>query len=162
MRSTGRLTNTALGTVDPTQGDFRRSNVFNVGGSSFPNAHNVPALVAAPIGELREMLKKNLEGTYSQNPLHQMGGYVKRMRGLKLYLKVENPKGRRIDRLFAGGVPVGDDDRLKVAFVTEQGVPKKYGTDRRKLEVNAITALRRLLASEAVISPSDGQTVFEI
>ncbi|WP_324679714.1 hypothetical protein [Hymenobacter sp. GOD-10R] len=96
MRSTGRLTNTALGTVDPTQGDFRRSNVFNVGGSSFPNAHNVPALVAAPIGELREMLKKNLEGTYSQNPLHQMGGYVKRSLGLKAYFKAENPKGRRL------------------------------------------------------------------
>jgi len=56
MRSTGRITNTALGTVDPTQGDLRRTNVFIVGASSFPNAQKVPALVAALVGELRERM----------------------------------------------------------------------------------------------------------
>lgn len=56
MRSTGRLTNTALGTVDPTQGDLRRNNVFIAGASSFPNAQKVPALVAALVGELRERM----------------------------------------------------------------------------------------------------------
>jgi Fic family protein len=53
MESTGRPTNTALGTVDPTQGDLRRGNVFIVGASSFPNAQKVPTLVAALTGELR-------------------------------------------------------------------------------------------------------------
>ena len=42
--------------------------------------------------ELREMLEKNLEGTYSHDPLRQMGGYVKRALGLKAYFKAENPK----------------------------------------------------------------------
>ena len=56
MQSTGRLTNTALGTVDPTKGDLRRGNVFIVGASSFPNAQKVPALVAALTGDLRERL----------------------------------------------------------------------------------------------------------
>ena len=56
MQSTGRLTNTALGTVDPTQGDLRRGNVFIVGASSFPNAQKLPALVAALSGELRERM----------------------------------------------------------------------------------------------------------
>ena len=56
MRSTGRLTNTALGTVDPTRGDLRRNNVFIVGASSFPNAQKVPALVATLVGELRERM----------------------------------------------------------------------------------------------------------
>jgi Fic family protein len=56
MRSTGRITNTALGTVDPTQGDLRRNNVFIVGASSFPNAQKVPVLVAALVGELRERM----------------------------------------------------------------------------------------------------------
>jgi len=56
LRSTGRITNTALGTVDPTQGDLRRGNVFIVGASSFPNAQKVPALVAALTGELRERM----------------------------------------------------------------------------------------------------------
>ena len=56
MQSTGRPNNTALGTVDPTQGDLRRGNVFIVGASSFPNAQKVPALVAALCGELRERM----------------------------------------------------------------------------------------------------------
>jgi len=56
MRSTGRLTNTVLGTVDPTQGDLRRNNVFIVGASSFPNAQKVPLLVAGLLGELRERM----------------------------------------------------------------------------------------------------------
>ncbi len=56
MQSTGRATNTALGTVDPTQGDLRRGNVFIVGASSFPNAQKVPVLVAALAGDLRERM----------------------------------------------------------------------------------------------------------
>ena len=56
MQSTGRPTNTALGTVDPTQGDLRRGNVFIVGASSFPNAQKVPALIATLTGELRERM----------------------------------------------------------------------------------------------------------
>jgi hypothetical protein len=32
--------------------------------------------------ELRQMLKANLESTYRGQPLHQMGGYVKRALGL--------------------------------------------------------------------------------
>lgn len=56
MRSTGRRTHTALGTVDPTRGDLRRGNVFIAGASSFPNAQKVLALLAALIGELRERL----------------------------------------------------------------------------------------------------------
>jgi Fic family protein len=53
IQSTGRATNTALGTVDPMHGDLRRGNVFIIGASSFPNAQKVPALVAALTGELR-------------------------------------------------------------------------------------------------------------
>lgn len=112
--------------------------------------------------EIRDMIEENLERTFAADPYEQMGGYVKRMRGLKLYLKVENPKGRRIDRLFTGAGPLRDDDRFTVAFVTEQGVPKQYGRDRRNLDIDAIEAMRRLLASETVISPSEEQTVFEI
>jgi len=56
MHSTGRLTNTALGTVDPAQGDLSRTNVFIVGATSFPSAQKVPALVATLVGELRERM----------------------------------------------------------------------------------------------------------
>lgn len=56
MHSTGRVTHTALGTVDPAQGDLRRNNVFIAGATSFPNAQKVPALVAAFMKELRERM----------------------------------------------------------------------------------------------------------
>ena len=56
MHSTCRVTNTALGTVDPTQGDLRRNNVFITGATSFPNAQKGPALVATLLGELRERM----------------------------------------------------------------------------------------------------------
>lgn len=56
MRSTSRVTHTALGTVDPTQSDLRRTNVFIAGANSFPNAQKVPALVAALTAELRERM----------------------------------------------------------------------------------------------------------
>lgn len=56
MHSTGRVTTTVLGRVDPTQGELRRNNVFIVGATSFPNAQKVPTLVAALMGELRERM----------------------------------------------------------------------------------------------------------
>jgi Fic family protein len=56
MQFTGRLTNTALRTVDPTKGDLRRGSVFIVGASSFPNTQKVPTLVAALTSDLRERM----------------------------------------------------------------------------------------------------------
>jgi hypothetical protein len=53
MRSTGRIMNTALSTVNPTKGDLRRNNVLIGGASSFLNTQKVPTLIAALIGELR-------------------------------------------------------------------------------------------------------------
>ena len=41
--------------------------------------------------ELRAMLEANLERTYSPDPHCQMGGFVKRCRGLNMYFKMENP-----------------------------------------------------------------------
>lgn len=52
--------------------------------------------------EIREMLEENLERTFSCDPYHQMGGYVKRCLGLTVYFKIENPSGHRIQKLFVG------------------------------------------------------------
>ncbi len=91
-----------------------------------------------------------------------MGGYIKRMRGLTLYFKAENPKGFRIDRLFVGNTPVSTDQSYSVAFVTSQGVPEKFGRNRKKLDVDAITSLRNFFGSQKVLTPSDVQTVYEV
>ncbi len=96
--------------------------------------------------ELRVMLEANLERTFSPDPYCQMGGFVKRCRGLNLYFKMENPKGQRIEDLLVDGAPVQPDRRYRAAMLGEQGVPMKYGSDRRKTDLGAIEALQRLFA----------------
>lgn len=96
--------------------------------------------------ELRAMLEANLERTYSRDPYCQMGGYVKRCRGLNLYFKMENPKGQRIEDLLVDGAPVQPGRVYRAAMLGEQGVPKKYGSKRQTLETDAIEALQRLFA----------------
>ena len=92
--------------------------------------------------EIREMMEENLERTFSADPFGQMGGYLKRFRGLMIYGKIENPTGHRIEHIFTRNDELDADCNYRVAFVTEQGVPKKFGRNRRNLPVDAIAALR--------------------
>ncbi len=96
--------------------------------------------------EIWTMLEENLEHTFARDPYSQMGGYLKRCLGLTLYVKLENPFGQRIQELFIGGERVEPGQVYPAVFVTAQGVPNKYGTNRQKLEVRAIDALREYLA----------------
>ncbi len=91
------------------------------------------------------MLEENLERTFAANPYEQMGGYVKRVMGLNLYFKFENPFGQRIQELFIGDEPLMKDKVYQAVFVTSQGVPQKYGKNREKLNIKAIDALREYL-----------------
>lgn len=96
--------------------------------------------------ELRAMLEANLERTYSPDPYCQMGGFVKRCRGLNLYFKMENPKGHRIEDLLVDGAPIQPARIYRAAMLGEQGVPKKYGSNRQKIEIDAIESLQQLFA----------------
>jgi len=120
------------------------------------------SLVELTGAELHEMLEANLERTFAADPYEQMGGYVKRMRGLKMYFKAENPRGRRIERLFAGHEPVAAARTYRVGFVTAQGVPSRFGRNRRNLDVDAISAMRELFRRRGSVTPSTVQTVFEV
>ncbi|MCS3730919.1 bifunctional metallophosphatase/5'-nucleotidase [Bradyrhizobium sp. UASWS1016] len=91
--------------------------------------------------EIQEMMEKNLERTFSADPFGQMGGYLKRFRGLTIYGKLENPPGQRIEHIFRRGAPVLAGETYRAAFVTAQGVPKQFGRNRRDLPVRAIQAL---------------------
>ncbi|NLC32355.1 MAG: bifunctional metallophosphatase/5'-nucleotidase [Clostridiales bacterium] len=95
--------------------------------------------------EVWDMLEENLERTFAANPYEQMGGYVKRVMGLNLYFKFENPFGQRIQELFIGDEPLMKDKVYQAVFVTSQGVPQKYGKNREKLNIKAIDALREYL-----------------
>lgn len=97
--------------------------------------------------EIRAMLEENLERTFSCNPFNQMGGFVKRCLGLNVYLKIENPPGNRIQKIFAGNEELKPDQYYSAAFVTMQGVPKKYGRNRENQPERIIDAMRKYLSN---------------
>lgn len=96
--------------------------------------------------EIWTMLEENLEHTFARDPYAQMGGYLKRCLGLTLYVKLENPFGQRVQELFIGKERARPDKVYPATFVTAQGVPEKYGTNRQKLQTRAIDALRSYLS----------------
>ena len=99
----------------------------------------------------------NLERTFARDSYEQMGGYVKRCRGLTMFVKIENPAGHRIDRLFIEGYLAEPDRTYRAAFITQQGVPKKFGRNRKNLDISAIEAMQRYLGRQkvTVVEPRD-------
>ncbi len=102
--------------------------------------------------ELKEMLEENLERTFSCEPYKQMGGYVKRSLGLNVYFKIENPAGKRIQEIFVGKEEVKPDQYYTAAFVTMQGVPEKYGRNRKNHPEMIIDAMRKYLSRHHPLS----------
>jgi len=96
--------------------------------------------------ELISMLEENLERTFAADPYEQMGGYIKRGLGLTVYLKVENPAGQRIQQVFVGNEPLDRSRKYHTAFVTEQGVPREYGSKRSEMNVHAVEAMQAYLS----------------
>ncbi len=91
--------------------------------------------------EIAEMLEDNLEAVFARDPWQQRGGYVKRMHGVVLYAKVENPYGARVQRIEIGGEPLEMGRQYQVAFLTNQAVPARFGQHRRELPVHAVEAM---------------------
>ena len=112
--------------------------------------------------ELWQMMEENLEHTFSCDPYKQMGGYVKRCLGLNIYFKVENPEGKRIQEFFVNGKRVNRSKTYNTCFVTTQGVPEKYGKDRKSLEINAIDALKEYLEKNKSFSAELKRTIVPI
>ncbi len=105
-------------------------------------------------GELRTMLEENLEHTFSREPFKQMGGYVKRSKGIRVFFKIENPPLKRVHKLFVGEEEVKPEKVYRVAFITEQGVPTKFGQGRQQHREKMVEVMRTYLAKH---SPVDMQ-----
>ena len=102
--------------------------------------------------DLRAMLEANLERTFSADAYKQMGGFVKRCRGLNLYFKAENPAGHRIQELIVEGEAIVGNRIYRAGMLGEQGVPLKYGSNRQQQKVRAVEALRRHFARGAPVT----------
>ncbi|SEM45363.1 5'-nucleotidase [Chryseobacterium taichungense] len=104
--------------------------------------------------EIFEMLEENLERTFSAEPMKQMGGYVKRCNGLKILMRIENPPGYRIQEIYFKGTHLEKDKVYKVAFLTEQGIPKKFGKNRTENGLKAVEAMVKYLEEHSLIEKS--------
>ncbi len=91
--------------------------------------------------ELTQMLEDNLEAVFARDPWQQRGGYVKRMHGVVLYAKPENPHGARVQAIEIAGEPLEPERQYEVAFLTNQAVPHRFGQNRRELPVSAVEAM---------------------
>lgn len=121
---------------------------------------NPPVSVVDLTGkEIIDMLEANLEHTYSANPFNQMGGYVKRALGLKIYLKVENGEGQRIQKIYVGDEELDLNRTYRACYVTSQGVPKKFGRNHENLPYSAIDALVDYLKTETFKLKESGSYV---
>lgn len=105
--------------------------------------------------EIIEMLEENLERTISPQPMTQMGGYVKRGLGLHVNMRIENPKGHRIQEIYIGNTPLDKKKYYTTSFVTSQGVPEKFGRNRIELPVNVVTAMIEYLQIHPDFDGSD-------
>lgn len=103
--------------------------------------------------EIWELMEENVQRTFAGDPFEQMGGYLKRFRGMTIYGKLENPPGERIEHIFVGDQPIDLAKLYCVSFVTSQGVPHKFGTNRLDLQIKAIDALKSYFQSGKDIDP---------
>ncbi|MEN6330143.1 MAG: bifunctional metallophosphatase/5'-nucleotidase [Methanobacteriaceae archaeon] len=110
--------------------------------------------------EIWNMLEVNAELTFSRDPYQQMGGYLKRCRGLNLYLKIENPPGERVQEIFIQGKSIEPGKTYQTVFVTSQGVPSAYGVNRTDLDLTAVQALLNYFEAEKIVdTPLEGNVV---
>jgi len=101
--------------------------------------------------DLWDMMEENLEHTFSRNPYNQMGGYVKRCKGIHVYFKIENPEGKRIQEFFIGDDRLEKSKKYKACYLTEQGIPRRYGSNHEDLDIRAIEALREYIEHNSPI-----------
>ncbi len=105
--------------------------------------------------EIIGMLEENLERTFSAEPMRQMGGYVKRCVGLRMNIRIENPKGCRIQEIYYDNKHLDPNCYYKVAFVTSQGVSDQVGRNREELKIKAVDAMIDFLK----INPEYGKSI---
>lgn len=109
--------------------------------------------------EIKEMLEENLERTFCSDPMGQMGGYVKRIYGLQINIRIENPNGHRIQEIYYQGSHLELKKTYTVSFVTTQGVAKKYGKNRKEHPKKAVEVMKEFLRKHPKFSPKHLKSV---
>jgi hypothetical protein len=82
--------------------------------------------------------------------------------GLNIYFKIESPAGNRIQDFFVGGKKLDKRQTYHVCFLTTQGAPSGFGTERRNLDIRALDALTRYLERASQVAPGYRNAVVPI
>lgn len=130
------------------KGDITENDLYNIAPMNPP-----VSTVELTGAEIKEMLEENLERTFCHNPFQQMGGYVKRCLGLQVNMRIENPKGHRIQEIYFEGSHIDIAKTYKVGFVTMQGVAKKYGKNRKNHDKKSVEAMKDYLKENPQFTP---------
>jgi 2',3'-cyclic-nucleotide 2'-phosphodiesterase (5'-nucleotidase family) len=110
--------------------------------------------------ELWQMMEDTLENTFSRDPYRQMGGYVKRVLGLHIYFKIENPYRKRIQEFFVNGHSLNHNQTYRVCCISPEAVPAHFGTNRRDLRLDAVDSLQRYFKTNSPVhAPLKGSVV---
>lgn len=96
------------------------------------------SLVEMTGARIREQIEANLEQVFAAQALQQQGGYVIRVSGLQARVRVNNPKGARVQELEIAGSPVRADRVYRVAVAGGQdikNIENKTDTGKRAIDV---------------------------
>ena len=131
------------------KGDITENDLYNMA------PMNPPISIVELTGkEIKDMMEENLTRTFACNPMKQMGGYAKRVFGLHLNVRIENPDGERIQEIIYNGNRLQMSKVYKVSFITVQGVPAKYGSNRKQTEFRLIDSIQLYLTKYGAFTPS--------
>lgn len=119
-----------------------------------------PEIFTVPLTgrQIRQRLEASLESVYAPDPFDQKGGFVLRVSGLNAVVRLNNPKGTRVEHLDIAGEPCDPDRSYTVAAAGEQelqdAVPKEPTGTR------AVAALRRYVEQRSPVNADLTHTKF--
>lgn len=90
--------------------------------------------------EIRRKLEASLESVYAADPFQQRGGYIIRVSGLSAVVRLNNPKGARVEHLDIAGAPYDAERKYTIAAAGEQDISRE---NERPSGATAVEALRR-------------------
>lgn len=99
--------------------------------------------------EIREVLEGSLENVYAPDPFDQKGGFVLRVSGIHAVVRLNSPKGTRVEQLDIAEAPYDAGRLYTVAAAGEQDL--SGGAERQMTGVHAVEALRRYFARNSPV-----------
>lgn len=100
--------------------------------------------------EIRQKLEESLQSVYAPDAFNQKGGYIIRVSGLNAVVRLNNPKGARVEHLDIAGEPFDADRLYAVAAAGEQDV--KGAENKQGTGVRAIDALRQYFKKHSPVN----------